>query len=410
MNTRARTAGSNGGEIAISRRAKGEPELRGAGSAIDRLGFGYLLTDADGTVIEANETARRTLVEAFGSWPDGATCCSLFGCRRHEPLDQHCIARLAAQSHEPLAELRVALPPENPVQAVWITAARVDDDGSRVLMHLRPAQLHDRRRRTQPHWDSEPQLRIRALGRTEVELGGITVEGDWLMQRPGQLLKYLVCCRGRPAHVDEIIEALWPDAPRSARNTVRYFIHTLRERLEPGRAARAPSAFIVSIKSTYSLDPRVAVDIDEFEALASVAQQPASLPPELRSDEAASLKQALDLYRGELFEEEPFAEWAFAERERLRSLAYQALTWLVEHFHGAGDIATASRYLERCIDFWPLDSGLHHSLVGFYLEQGRHGDAERRYAAFRKRMRDVFDEEPGFQLTDFANRGKARSD
>jgi DNA-binding SARP family transcriptional activator len=408
MKPRTQTAGSESpAPLTASRLPRSLPASTGAGKVADRLGFGFLVTDADGGIIEANETARRTVEEAFGGWPAEATCCSLFGCRRHEPLDQHCIARLAVESDEPLAELRIGLPAERPAQAVWVTAARVDD-GSRVVMHLRPTALHDRRRRTQPRWESEPRLQIRALGRSKVELGGIAVEGDWLMQRPGQLLKYLVCCRGRPAHVDEIVEALWPDARRAGRSTVRYFVHALRERLEPGRAARAPSAFIKSTKSTYSLDSRVAVDLDEFEALASVAQPP-STASEMRSDEAASLRQALDLYRGDLFEEEPFAEWAFAERERLRSLAYQALTGLVEHCNGAGDLATASRYLERGIDFWPLDSALHHSLVGLYVEQGRHGDAERRYAAFRKRMRDVFDEEPGFELSDFSNGRKAPS-
>jgi DNA-binding SARP family transcriptional activator len=403
MNPRTKAADAEGApELVVSKRAAGDPASAPVGSALDRLGFGFLVTDPEGTVIEANETARRTVIEALGEWPQDATCCSLFGCNRHEPLDRHCVARLAAESTEPLAELRVGLPPDDPTRAVWVTAA-ADRDRSRVFMHLRPAPLHDRRQRTQPHWDSQPELRIRALGRTEIELGGITVEGDWLMQRPGQLLKYLVCCRGRPAHVDEIVEALWPDARRSGRNTVRYFVHALRERMEPGRAARAPSSFIVSSKGTYSLDPRVVVDIDEFEALASVALQPLSSHPEARSDRAASLEQALDLYRGELFEEEPFAEWAFVERERLRSLAYQALTALVEHLHGSGDVGTASRYLERFIDSWPLDSALHHTLIGFYLEQGRHGDAERRYAAFRKRMLDVFDQEPSFSLTAFAN-------
>jgi DNA-binding SARP family transcriptional activator len=306
------------------------------------------------------------------------------------------------QSDEPLAEVRVELPAERPAQAVWITAAR-GGDGSSVLIHLRPAPLHDRRRRSQPHWESEPRLQISALGRTQIELGGITLEGDWLMQRPGQLLKYLVCCRGRPAHVDEIIEALWPEARRSGRNTVRYFVYALRERLEPGRVARAPSPFINSTSSSYSLDPRVALDLDEFEALASVALQPASAPLEIGPDEAASLKQALDVYRGDLFTDEPFAEWAFGERERLRTLAHEALSRLVEYYRGAGDVATASRYLERSINLWPLDSGLHESLIGIYVEQGRHDEAERRYAAFRKRMRDFFDQEPSFRLSDFSS-------
>jgi DNA-binding SARP family transcriptional activator len=374
-----------------------------AGRVLDYLRFGIVVAEANGTVLDANETAQRIVIAAHGRWPDGATCCSLFGCRRHEPLDRHCIARLAAGSEEPLSELRIGLPAERPTRAAWITASRLDGDSSTVLMHLRPAPLHDRRRRTPPHWTSEPQLRIRALGRTQVEVEGIAVDGDWLMQRPGQLLKYLVCRRGRPAHVDEIVEAIWPRAERPGRSTVRYFVHALRERLEPGRPSRARSAFITSTGSTYALDPSVALDVDEFESLASVASQVPARSLENRPDVVASLKQAVDLYRGDLFEEEPFAEWAFPERERLRSLAYQALTGLVEHYRANGDAAAASGYLERCIDLWPLDTGLHHALVGLLLEQGRHGDAQRRYTAFRKRMQDMFNEGPGFELSDFAS-------
>jgi DNA-binding SARP family transcriptional activator len=374
-----------------------------AGEAVDRLGFGLLVSDPEGSLLEANETARRIVADALGGWPEQASCCSLFGCNRHEPLDRHCIARLAAGSDEPLAELRLALPAERPTRAVWLTAARLDGEGSAVAMHLRPAPLHDRRRRTQPHWNSKPELRIRALGRTQVELGGIAVDGDWLMHRPGQLLKFLVARRGRPAHIDEIIEALWPDAQRSGRNTVRYFVHALRDRLEPGRASRAPSAFINSTSSTYALDPRVEVDLDDFETLASVAVQVPVAQLGERPDAVASLRQAVDLYRGDLFEEEPFAEWAFPERERLRALAYQTVSALVEHCRNEGEVAPATRYLERTIDLWPLDTQLHHALIGALLEQGRHSDAKRRYAAFRKRLADTFDEEPGFELTDFVN-------
>ncbi|MEK6276804.1 MAG: BTAD domain-containing putative transcriptional regulator [Actinomycetota bacterium] len=379
------------------------PAAAAAGRILDELRFGVLVTDGEGVVIDANETARRTVAAAHGSWPDEATCCSLFGCHRHEPLHQHCIARLAAESEEPLTELRIGLPAERPTHAAWITAARLAEDGSTVVMHLRPAPLHDRRRRTKVHWDSEPELQIRALGRTEVEVEGIAVEGDWLLQRPGQLLKYLVSRRGRPAHVDEIVEALWPRAERPGRSTVRFFVHALRERLEPGRASRAPSAFITSTSSTYALDPRVAVDLDDFETLAAVAEQVPATTLDKRPDAVASLKQALDLYRGDLFEEEPYAEWAFPERERFRNLAYQAVSVLVEHCRANDDAATARSYLERCIDLWPLDQRLHHALIGLLLEQGRHGDAERRYNAFRKRLRDVFDEEPRFELTDFVN-------
>jgi DNA-binding SARP family transcriptional activator len=375
-----------------------------AAGVVNRLlRFGIIVTDASGAVIEANEPARQMIAAAHGDWPEGATCCSLFGCLRTEPLARHCISALAASSQEPLPELRVDLPPEQPSSAVWITAARVTQDGSQVVMHLRPARVGDRRRRTQPHWMAKPRLSIRALGRTRVETEEIAIEGDWLLQRPGQLLKYLVCQRGRPAHVDEIVEALWPDAGVTGRNTVRHYVHVLRERVEPSRSPRAPSAFIASSGSAYSLDPRVAVDVDEFEDLVSAGLGDLAESANGGMSSVDCLEQAMSLYDGDLISEEPFAEWAFAEREMMRSLAYKALSRLVEHYLQRGDLPAATAHLERATELRPLDDDVQRQLIQVYLQQGRHSDASRRFATFRQRMLDEFGQEPGFTLTELAD-------
>ena len=372
-----------------------------AAGVVNRLlRFGIIVTDASGAVIEANETATQMVAAAHGQWPEDATCCSLFGCRRTEPLAGHCITALAARSQEPLPELRVDLPPEQPSSAVWITAARMKEDGSQVVMHLRPAGVGDRRRRTQPHWMARPRLRIRALGRTRVESEEIAIEGDWLLQRPGQLLKYLVCQRGRPAHVDEIVEALWPDAGITGRNTVRHYVHVLRERVEPSRSPRAPSSFIASSGSAYALDPRVVVDVDEFENLVSAGLGDSDLSAQGGIASVDFLEQAMSLYEGDLISEEPFAEWAFAEREMLRSLAYKALSRLVEHYLERGDLPAATAQLERATELRPLDDDVQRQLIGVYLQQGRHSDASRRFVTFRQRMLDEFGQEPGFSLTE----------
>jgi DNA-binding SARP family transcriptional activator len=369
---------------------------------VNQLPFGIIVTDSSGAVIEANQTARQMVVAALGQWPEGATCCSLFGCLRREPVAQHCIATLAARSQEPLPEIRVDLPPERPSTAVWITAARVGQDGSQIVMHLRPAAVRDRRRRTQPHWMAKPRLRIRALGRTRVETEEIAIDGDWLMQRPGQLLKYLVCQRGRPAHVDQIVEALWPDAGITGRNTVRHYVHALRERVEPSRSPRTPSLFVISTGSTYSLDPRVAVDVDEFENLVSDGLGNSAEPANGQMSAVDCLEQAMNLYEGDLISDEPFAEWAFAEREVIRSLAYKALSRLVEHRLQRGDLPAATLQLERAAELRPLDGDIQRRLIGLYLQQGRHSDASRRFATFRQRMLDEFGQVPGFSLAELA--------
>lgn len=373
--------------------------LRGlSGELLDRLGFGLLVTGADGAVQSSNATARRLAVEAFGAWPAEPSCCSLLGCKVREPLAGHCLSELASNADEALPELRVDLPAERPTRAVWVAAARMADNGSPVLIHLRPAEVDDRRRRTRPHWMAGPRLLIRALGRTQVETEETTIEGRWLMQRPGHLLKYLVAQRGRPAHVDEIAEALWPKAGVSGRSSVRYFVHTLRHLLEPARAPRAQSQFIVSVKGTYALDPRVKLDAEEFEALASAGFRRAkgTVTPEA----AALLDEAMSLYRGDLFQEEPFAAWAFPERERLRTIALRALHALVDFYKQAGEPGTALERLERFGELWPMDTDVQRLLIELYLRQGRRDDAHRRYAALRHRLLEEFKEEPEFELTD----------
>ncbi|MGZ8666696.1 MAG: AfsR/SARP family transcriptional regulator, partial [Solirubrobacterales bacterium] len=119
------------------------------------------------------------------------------------------------------------------------------------------------------------------------------------------------------------------------------------------------------------------------------------------------LKRAVEIYRGDLFAEEPFAEWVFEERGRMKSLAQRALRRLVEHHRTEGDLAAAARYMEREADLQPFDTEVQRALVRLLLEQGRRSEAKRRYAFFRQRLLDEFGEEPDFRLSDFAN-GRGR--
>ncbi len=85
---------------------------------------------------------------------------------------------------------------------------------------------------------------MRALGRTRLESETAPVAGEWLGHRPGQLLKYLVCERGRVVTHDELLEVFWPNAGRAGATSVRQAIHTLRDRLEPGRPKGKPSGYV----------------------------------------------------------------------------------------------------------------------------------------------------------------------
>jgi DNA-binding SARP family transcriptional activator len=367
--------------------------------AVGAMPFGLLVAAADRSLISANPAAEQILIEAGAGSYEGVRCCDVLGCRRAAGLNDRCISELAAESIQPLPEVRLDLPVGQPRIAVWVSASRITADGSRVVIHLRRGEVGDRRRRTLRPLGNGSQLRVNGLGQTRVSVGGVDVGGDWLLQRPGELLRYMVCQRRRPVHVDEIVEALSPGAPAdTGRNRTRHLIHVLRHRLEPGRARRTRSSFLSSVGSTYLLDPRVELDVEEFEEHVTVGLRGPSQTPTERLAAAAALEHALGLYRGDLFSDDPYSPWIQQERERLRGLAYDSLVWLVQHFRIRGEMDIVGRYLERGVALWPLDAKVHRALIDLHLEQGRRDAALRRYEILSERMHRELGVAPDFTL------------
>jgi DNA-binding SARP family transcriptional activator len=369
------------------------------GEFFERFPFGLMIVDANGRLASVNAKASELL--AFDrSTPADVRCCDLLGCRGLDmPLGGHCVSQLARDAGGPLPEVRIDVEPHGVEQAVWVTAAPLGSDGEQVLVHLRPGEIGDRRRRTQPHWLTGPTLRIRALGRTRVESAEGPIDGTWLERRPGQILKYLISRRGRVAHTDEIAEALWPDASPHVAGTVRHFVHSLRDTLEPERERRRPSAFVLFESGGYVLNPdRVEIDVDEFEAC--VTDGLAALRRDDTATAREQLTRAAELYRGDFIADEPYADWALTARELVRARAVEALRGLADIHIEAGELDEATTLLARLSEMHPFDSHMHQPLVELLLRRGRRSEARRRYGALRSRLRREFGEEPEFSLAD----------
>jgi len=371
-----------------------DPDL--AAEALDGLPYGVVLLNAR-RVVRTNAAAARMLWDLDRGGPP-AHCHELFSCREAGgPCEHGCLVERAAMAGEPLPEIRLDTATGSGVSAAWVTVAPLR--GDLAVLHLRPGDARDRRRRSDPHWLAGPELRISALGRTWVDSREGPIGGQWVQQRPGLLLKYLVVQRNRVVHAEEIAEALWPGAGRQSLNNVRHFMHALRQKLEPEREAGAESSFVVSVKSGYALNRRrVRIDADEFEEAARDGMAAAR-----RGDEDAAiegLEHALALYRGDLVADEPFAEWAYDERERLRGMAADALREIVRLRLARGDLREAASALERLADLEPYDVDTHKSLLAVYIAQGRRTEAARRYAAYKARMSREFGEDPEFALAD----------
>ncbi len=373
---------------------------------VAHLPYGVVVVEPGGLVSTSNPCAQGYLPVLDEG--EAVRCDELFDCMAPGgPCADGCLAERAAQSDAPLPEIRIDTRSAGGVSALWVTGAPLGD--GRALLHLRPGDARDRRRRSDPHWISGPRLRIAAFGRMHVDSAEGPLGGKWLQQRPGHVLKYLVCERNRVVHAEEIAEALWPGAGPAALNNVRHFIHSLRDKLEPDRPKRAPSSFIAAVQGGYAIDRRrVLIDADEFEEAAKKGTEAARRGATAEAE--ASLRTALELYRGDFLSDEPYAEWAYAERDRLRGLTTQCLRLLATIFAKRDDIDGAASVLEQLAELEPYDAEVHKQLLTAWLRLGRRTEAARRYTSFRMRMLREFGEEPDFELAELTlTAARARS-
>jgi DNA-binding SARP family transcriptional activator len=391
-----------GGDSLLSpQRVVDFPEL------FERFPYGLALIDRDGSVLDLNRKARQMLMPA-DMWAAGSrwTCCDLICSRLGATVGSGCMTERAIRTGGLVPEVRMDIEQERLQAAAWVTVSPLDGDGSQLLFHLRPGRLGDRRRRTPPEWSGPMQsshrseLQVITLGRFQVEGPSGPINGDWLEQRPGQLLKYLVSERRRVLATDRIAEALCPEAgPEEARNRLRQYVHALRERLEPDRGHRSQARFVVAHRGAYRFDTSgVWIDADEFERETRAGS--AAFDQGFLESAATHLAGAMRLYQGNFLAEDPYAEWALDERERLRELAGRALRAQVGIQERMGNLEVAADHARRLADMEPFDADVQKLFIGLCLKRGRRSEALRRYSVLRKRMLTSFGEEPDFGLAD----------
>jgi DNA-binding SARP family transcriptional activator len=372
-------------------------------SLFDRIPYGLFTVNDSGTVLALNAAGRRLLLGATRPSREPLTCCDLVCDWIDDGTDApRCLTQEVLGARQASSEIEARLHLRGGPNTAWVTVSSLGEGGG-AIFHLRAEQASEPRRSSGAVALPSPRLRVFALGQTRVEsAAGGSIGGRWIEQRPGQLLKYLVCARQRVVDADEITQALWPRAKAGTLSSVRYFVHMLRTRLEPTREAGTPSSFIVSRGGGYAVNTaRVWIDATEFEQ--GIAAGLAALAAEQRDVAVARLERAMSLYRGDFLEDEPYAEWALAERDRLRELAGRALRALTELRLATGAVELAARHARRLADLEPHDSDAQRRHIEFSLSRGRRSEAVRRYRLFRRRLARDFGEEPDFTLADLTH-------
>ncbi|WP_456445680.1 AfsR/SARP family transcriptional regulator [Oceanithermus sp.] len=210
-----------------------------------------------------------------------------------------------------------------------------------------------------------PRLEVRALGALSVRLQGEALPPQRFQTLPWRLFKLFLAHPERVQTPEEIAEALWPDLdPAYAARRVARVVHELRKQIEPD--ASAPR-MLRSVEGGYlfRFTEGYAYDVERFEALIREA--------DAQNDEGQALAgylAALDLFRGEFLADEPYADWAEAERAYLRALAVRAGERAGELLEAMGQEKASLSLYHRLIAIDPSDPYLYDRLAAVLRSMG----------------------------------------
>lgn len=206
---------------------------------------------------------------------------------------------------------------------------------------------------------SSPGLCVRLFGGARVVRDGATVSPP--SGAPAALLR-VVAAHGA-VHVEELVEALWPDLPTgTGRARLRNVLSRLRA---------SCGDVVVRVGDTVSLAGEVAVDLALFEQTARQALAlPAGTP-----ERVATAKRALAFHDGELLPEDLYREWAVAPRERARGYRLALLDAVAEDAAAAGDVSGAVRRWEEAMRLEPYDEVRYVAMARLLVQHARWGAA-----------------------------------
>ena len=233
-------------------------------------------------------------------------------------------------------------------------------------------------------------VRIRVLGSLEVEVGGRPVALGGRRQRA--LLALLALYANDVVSAERLADELWGEpTPARAVKRLQVGITRLRKALAAGGAT---GLLLSSDTAGYTLRVKPEeLDRALFERLLADGRRQLEDAEPRRA--AATLRDALALWRGEPFADVAFESFAQAEIARLRELRISAIEDRVEADLTIGRHHELVPELERLVADHPLREGLCGQLMLALYRAGRQARALEVYRQARVRLTSELGLEPG---------------
>ena len=164
-------------------------------------------------------------------------------------------------------------------------------------------------------------FRIQLLGSFTVQVDGNAAEaGHWRLRKARALVAMLALAPGQRCQREQILDRLWPDLEfAEASRNLHQTLYVARRTLAGLGVAGDCLMILRDGRVVLDGDGDVAVDVLEFERVAAAA---------LASGVEAGLRDAAELYVGELLPEFPDAQWLMGRRVALGALNREVLVKL----------------------------------------------------------------------------------
>jgi DNA-binding SARP family transcriptional activator len=242
-----------------------------------------------------------------------------------------------------------------------------------------------------------PSLHVLTLGQFAVWKGRRRIPDQaWSRRKAGELFRYLLLQHNRAAGHEVIIEALWPDnSSDNPSDLLHQSTSALRHALEPDLPDKFPSRYL-KVEGEHIalvLPPGSEVDFEHFER---------ALPLAIQTQSTDRLQEALNLYSGEVFPSDRYADWSAEKRQYLAEMRQRGLVSLAQAYLDKGqyyNVVNCCRQVMQ-VDAWNEEAVLLAMRAYTGLQDVPH--ALQIYKQLEKTLKNELEILPRSDIRDFA--------
>lgn len=245
-------------------------------------------------------------------------------------------------------------------------------------------------------------LEISMLGPFQVtRVEKILSSNDWKSKKALTVLKYLALNREKGfIPRDVLMELLWPDVPPdAAAKSLNAALTAVRKTLEP-ESSRGASSYLVSKGDSLLLElgPGGWIDLELFEEKLSGAGKAKEVGDfDLYFH---TLKEAEELYGGDLCCEDLYEDWCLFEREALESEYVNLVVNMATELLRRGEGAKALSHLDKAVAKDPGREELYRKQMIIYSQMGNRAGIVEAFRRCEKHLKDEYDATPSPATTE----------